>query len=62
MDSILSLLARKRGGVRAAQLAASLGQASAFALGFLALFGNPLLIFIAIFVYMVAGERRGCLP
>jgi hypothetical protein len=37
------------------QVAASVGQVFAFALGFLGLFGNPLLIFIAIFVYIAAG-------
>jgi hypothetical protein len=50
-----ALLAMKLGGARATQLAASLGQVLAFALGFLGLFGNPLLIFIAIFVYIAAG-------
>jgi CBS domain-containing protein len=41
------------------QVADSVGQAFAFALGFLGLFGNPLLIFIAIFVYMAAaGEAQ----
>ncbi|WOJ90413.1 site-2 protease family protein [Methylocapsa polymorpha] len=54
-----ALLAMKLGGVRATQVAASIGQAFAFALGFLGLFGNPLLIFIAIFVYMAAaGEAQ----
>jgi Zn-dependent protease/CBS domain-containing protein len=50
-----ALLAMKLGNVRATQLAASLGQVLAFGLGFLGLFGNPLLIFIAIFVYIAAG-------
>jgi Zn-dependent protease/CBS domain-containing protein len=50
-----ALLAMRLGNARATQLAASLGQALAFALGFLGLFGNPLLIFIAIFVYIAAG-------
>ncbi|HUB64139.1 MAG TPA: site-2 protease family protein [Methylocella sp.] len=50
-----ALLAMKLGNARATQLAASLGQVLAFALGFLGLFGNPLLIFIAIFVYIAAG-------
>jgi Zn-dependent protease len=54
-----ALLAMKLGGPRATQIAASIGQAFAFALGFLGLFGNPLLIFIAIFVYMAAaGEAQ----
>jgi CBS domain-containing protein len=47
------------GGARATRPAATLGQAFAFALGFLGLFGNPLLIFIAIFVYIAAaGEAQ----
>jgi Zn-dependent protease/CBS domain-containing protein len=50
-----ALLAMKLGNVKATQLAASLGQVLAFGLGFLGLFGNPLLIFIAIFVYVAAG-------
>lgn len=54
-----ALLAMKFGGARATQIAAGLGQALAFALGFLGLFGNPLLIFIAIFVYVAAaGEAQ----
>lgn len=54
-----ALLAMKVGAARATQLAATLGQALAFVLGFLGLFGNPLLIFIAIFVYMAAaGEAQ----
>jgi Zn-dependent protease len=53
-----ALLAMKLGGARATQVAASVGQAFAFALGFLGLFGNPLLIFIAIFVYWPLRERR----
>lgn len=50
-----AVLAMKLGNARATQLAASLGQNLAFLLGFLGLFGNPLLIFIAIFVYIAAG-------
>jgi Zn-dependent protease/CBS domain-containing protein len=55
-----ALLAIKLGRARATQLAASLGQGLAFALGFFGLlYGNPLLIFIAIFVYIAAaGEAR----
>ena len=54
-----ALLAMKLGGARATHVAAFIGQAFAFALGFLGLFGNPLLVFIAIFVYIAAaGEAR----
>lgn len=50
-------LAWKMGFVRATELAARIGQAVAFGLGLLGLFGNPLLIFIALFVYLgAAGE------
>ena len=52
-----ALLAMKLGRPRATRLAASIGQAFAFVLGFLGLFGNPLLIFIAIFVYMAAASE-----
>jgi Zn-dependent protease/CBS domain-containing protein len=54
-----ALLAMKYSRARATQVAASIGQAFAFGLGFLGLFGNPLLIFIAIFVYVAAaGEAQ----
>jgi Zn-dependent protease/CBS domain-containing protein len=54
-----ALLAMKLGGPKATQIAAFIGQAFAFALGFLGLFGNPLLVFIAIFVYVAAaGEAQ----
>jgi Zn-dependent protease/predicted transcriptional regulator len=54
-----ALLAMKLGGARATRVAAFIGQAFAFALGFLGLFGNPLLVFIAIFVYIAAaGEAQ----
>jgi Zn-dependent protease len=44
---------------KATRIAASVGQIFAFGLGFLGLFGNPLLVFIAIFVYMAAaGEAQ----
>jgi Zn-dependent protease/CBS domain-containing protein len=50
-----ALLAMRVGGPRATEIAARIGQALAFGLGFLGLFGNPLLLFIAIFVYIAAG-------
>ena len=54
-----AVLAMKLGGARATQIAASIGQALAIVLGFLGLFGNPLLVLIAIFVYIAAaGEAR----
>src|SRR6185312_5609684 len=50
-----ALLAMRVGAARATEIAARIGQALAFGLGFLGLFGNPLLLFIAIFVYIAAG-------
>ena len=52
-----ALLAYRMGFAQATTVAARVGQALAFGLGLLGLFGNPLLIFIALFVYMgAAGE------
>ena len=52
-----ALLATRLGYTRATEIAASIGQVVAFGLGFLGLFGNPLLIFIAIFVYLAASSE-----
>jgi stage IV sporulation protein FB len=50
-------LAAKLGYVRATGIAASIGQWVAFVLGFIGLFFNPILIFIAIFVYLAAASE-----
>jgi stage IV sporulation protein FB len=50
-------LASKLGYVRATEIAAQIGQFVAFALGFIGLFYNPILIFIAIFVYLAASSE-----
>ncbi|HVZ51123.1 MAG TPA: site-2 protease family protein [Pseudolabrys sp.] len=50
-------LASRFGYVRATELAASIGQFVAFALGFIGLLYNPILIFIAIFVYLAASSE-----
>jgi Zn-dependent protease/CBS domain-containing protein len=50
-------LATRLGFVRATEIAASIGQGTAFLLGFIGLFYNPLLIFIAIFVYLAASSE-----
>jgi len=50
-------LAARLGYVRATEIAASIGQFVAFALGFFGLLYNPLLIFIAIFVYLAAASE-----
>jgi len=50
-------LASKFGYVRATEISASIGQFVAFALGFIGLMYNPILIFIAIFVYLAASSE-----
>ena len=52
-----SILAARMNHARATQIAANVGQVMAFGLGFLGLFGNPMLIFIAVFVYMGAAQE-----
>ena len=47
----------KLGYARATQIAATIGQGVAFLLGVVGLFGNPLLIFIALFVYLGAASE-----
>jgi Zn-dependent protease/CBS domain-containing protein len=49
-----ALLASRFGYVRATEIAAAIGQFVAFVLGFIGLMVNPILIFIAIFVYLAA--------
>ena len=50
-------LASRLGHTRATEVAAAVGQAAAFLLGFVGLFYNPLLIFIAVFVYLAASSE-----
>lgn len=50
-------LASRLGYVRATGIAAAIGQFVAFALGFFGLLFNPILIFIAIFVYLAAASE-----
>jgi stage IV sporulation protein FB len=49
-----ALLGIRLGFVRATEIAAQIGQVLAFVLGFIGLFYSPILIFIAIFVYLAA--------
>lgn len=47
------------GQEKATRIAAGIGQIFAFLLGFIGLFGHPMLVFIAIFIYMAAaGEAQ----
>jgi stage IV sporulation protein FB len=50
-------LASHMGYVRATEISASIGQFVAYALGFIGLLYNPILIFIAIFVYLAASSE-----
>lgn len=52
-----AILAMRLGFSRATQTAATIGQGFAFLLGFIGLLINPLLIFIAIFVYLAASSE-----
>jgi Zn-dependent protease/CBS domain-containing protein len=52
-----ALLGIRLGFTRATEIAASIGQWVAFALGFIGLFVNPMLIFIGIFVYLAAASE-----
>ena len=52
-----ALLALRLDYVRATQIAANIGQGIAFLFGFIGLFGNPFLIFIALFVWIGASEE-----
>ncbi len=44
---------------QATRIAASIGQAIAIGLGFLGLFGNPLLVLVAVFVFLAAAGEAG---
>jgi Zn-dependent protease/CBS domain-containing protein len=50
-------LASRIGFVRATERAASIGQFTAFVLGFIGLFHNPILVFVAVFVYLAAASE-----
>jgi Zn-dependent protease/predicted transcriptional regulator len=52
-----ALLSMRLGHARATQLAATLGQGLALLAGIIGLFGNPLLIFVALFVWLGAASE-----
>jgi hypothetical protein len=52
-----ALLASRMEYVRATQIAAGVGQGLAFVFGFIGLFSNPLLLFIALFVWIGASQE-----
>ena len=54
-----ALLAMRMEYVRATQIAATIGQGFAFLIGFIGLFNNPFLVFIAFFVWIGASQEAG---
>lgn len=54
-----ALLAMRMSHAQATQTAASIGQALAIGLGVLGIFGNPMLIIIAVFVFLAAAGEAG---
>jgi Zn-dependent protease len=54
-----ALLTLRLGYTRATQIAAWIGQGLALVFGFLGLFGNPLLVLIAVFIFLAASAEAG---
>jgi Zn-dependent protease len=54
-----ALLATRLPHARATQIAATVGQGMAIVFGFLGLLGNPMLLFIALFVWIGAAQEAG---
>jgi CBS domain-containing protein len=54
---VRALLATRIEYTRATQIAATLGQGIAFIIGFIGLFSNPFLVFIALFVWIGAAQE-----
>jgi Zn-dependent protease len=54
-----ALIATRTSYVQATRIAAGIGQGVALVLGFLGLFGNPLLILVAVFVFLAASGEAG---
>ncbi|MGD8368761.1 MAG: site-2 protease family protein [Desulfobacterales bacterium] len=57
--ALRALLATRRGHAAATQTAAGIGQAMAILFGFAGLFFNPMLLFIALFVWIGAAQEAG---
>ncbi len=55
--ALRAILAERLDYVRATEIAASLGQGLALVFGFIGLFANPMLVFIALFVWMGASAE-----
>jgi Zn-dependent protease/CBS domain-containing protein len=56
---VRALLAMRMDYTRATQVAATIGQGMAFVFGFIGLFTNPMLVFIALFVWIGAAQESG---
>ena len=54
-----ALLASRMEYAKATHIAASVGQGLAFLLGFIGLFANPMLVFVALFVWIGASQEAG---
>jgi Zn-dependent protease len=54
-----AILAMRLEYTRATQIAATIGQGLAFVFGFIGLFTNPMLVFIALFVWIGAAQESG---
>jgi Zn-dependent protease len=56
---VRALLAMRTDYTRATHIAATIGQGMAFVFGFIGLFTNPMLVFIALFVWIGAAQESG---
>jgi CBS domain-containing protein len=54
-----ALLATRMGFTKATRVAANIGQGLAIVFGFLGLLGNPLLVLIAVFIFLAASGEAG---